>query len=240
MKGLYLVQPSILLQTDRYKFGISYNLDRRIYNYGKKTLILYRVFSIINPTNIENLLKIFFKKYIYCGNEYIQFENLQLLKIKFEKFINSCNIIYKKINKINFNVLIFVPKYENKIISKSKIISKPKIIAKPKNIIIHEFINNNGVNYICLRCNKNFGKFKTHLTNHLSRKFTCKVIHRNFENDFLIQKLNLNEYLDFYETCSKEHKCPFCDKYYKHKNSISRHKKTCKNNPEKYFIENIS
>ena len=83
MKYLYLVQPSILLQTDRYKFDISYNLERRIYNYGKKTLILYRVFSIINPTNIENLLKIFFKKYIYCGNEYIQFENLKLLKIKF-------------------------------------------------------------------------------------------------------------------------------------------------------------
>lgn len=85
--------------------------------------------------------------------------------------------------------------------------------------------------YICIRCNKSFGKIKTHLTNHLKRKNICYPINRDIDNKLLIEKLQLSEYFEFCNELKSQFKCPYCDSYYKHKNSVSRHKKTCVYNP---------
>ena len=65
IQGIYLVQPSELNETNRYKFGMSKkNINSRIKNYGSETRVLCKYFTI-KPDQIENLMKIILKKYIY-------------------------------------------------------------------------------------------------------------------------------------------------------------------------------
>jgi hypothetical protein len=106
-KGVYLVQPQYLKNSNRYKFGMSDNLDERIKIYGKDTIIYYNIFSIINPFNIENILKNLLNEYVYAGNEYIEFNDLDELKLKINKFVNVCNILYKKLNNVKYNILYY-------------------------------------------------------------------------------------------------------------------------------------
>ena len=98
-------------------------------------------------------------------------------------------------------------------------------------------------NYICIRCNKSFNKYKTHLKNHFLRKNKCIPISHNIDIDILISKLDNNTYLDFIsqinDVNSVNINCPFCFNSYSHKSSLSRHKNKCKFNPDNenhYFI----
>lgn len=86
--------------------------------------------------------------------------------------------------------------------------------------------------YICLRCNKSFGKFKTHLKNHLLRKNKCNPIDYNIDCKDLLEKLEDNIYIKYSKNLKNKCKCPFCDKNYNHKSSLSRHKKDCVHNPK--------
>jgi hypothetical protein len=264
-KGVYLVQPACLIDTNRYKFGMSSNIDKRVKDYGKDTIIIFKFYSFIEPNIIEELLKIIFDKYIYTKNEYIIFDDLQILKNMFIDLIFNCNIIYKDIHNVKNNIL-FNDKYKiksydiidnnmknniyNSLIdiymesNKTILIKNPSIKQINNNIIyVNSIINDNTIindnknlvydnkNYTCIRCNKNFGKFKTHLMNHFKRKNICYPINRDINNDELIVKLELDEYFDFCNHLKSQFKCPFCDSYYNHKNSVSRHKKNCIFNP---------
>ena len=103
-KGLYLIQPESLNNTNYYKFGISNNLDNRIKSYGKKTKILYK-FITKNPKKIENLIIIIFKDYIYCGNEYIEYNDINSLYEKFINIIHKLNILYRFLFNKNDNLI---------------------------------------------------------------------------------------------------------------------------------------
>lgn len=93
--------------------------------------------------------------------------------------------------------------------------------------------------YICIRCNKSFNNNKSHLKRHFLRKKICKLV--NINNDYsyeiLLDKLNSNNYLEFYKTKINNYKCNYCNKYYKHKSSMINHRKNCINNPKNIKIE---
>jgi hypothetical protein len=86
--GIYLVQPSILQNTNRYKFGISNtNLDRRIDQYRSGTVVLCKYYCE-NPVAIENELKIAFNDKIYFGNEYIIYDDKEEMISKFKEVVS--------------------------------------------------------------------------------------------------------------------------------------------------------
>ena len=86
--------------------------------------------------------------------------------------------------------------------------------------------------YICLRCNLNCGRFKTHLRNHFRRKKLCNVINYNISCDILIEKLDKNVYIEYYnelkESDSNGYSCPYCNKTYKYQSGLCKHKSNCK------------
>ena len=238
IQGIYLVQPSELNETNRYKFGMSKkNINSRIKNYGSETRVLCKYFTI-KPNQIENLMKIILKKYIFTKKEYIKFDNEEELKIVFFTMMMKINVLYRFINKTDYKLVKMkeindINLYNQKLELMRKIIFEKKI-----NENIHQKIeeenhekqkNNNKkyTEYICLRCNKNFKNKRSNLLNHFSRKNQCMIINRNFETEYLLSLLLSNEYLDFYNKISKEYKCTKCNKYFSTK-SICKHFKKCK------------
>ena len=90
------------------------------------------------------------------------------------------------------------------------------------------------INYICIRCNLNCYNNKTNLSKHFHRKKPCKTLNGfYFTYDYLLEKLNHNEYIDFYTDLINNKKCQ-CEYCYKisYKKNLLRHQKSCKKNPE--------
>ena len=118
--GVYLLQPSVLRDTNIYKFGMSNDLDKRVTDYGKLRKLVYKFYTN-NPDFIEEIFKKIFNDYIYDGNEYILYENLIELKYKVLRVINLINKLYKFINycftKSNINNKIVYYSYNKKDIS---------------------------------------------------------------------------------------------------------------------------
>jgi hypothetical protein len=85
--------------------------------------------------------------------------------------------------------------------------------------------------YKCLRCNKDFLN-KTHFKNHLMRKKKCIIEYRNIECSELLKELEKNNYQNYFNIRMKDHKCDFCNNFYKHKSNMIRHRNKCKYNPE--------
>jgi hypothetical protein len=85
--------------------------------------------------------------------------------------------------------------------------------------------------YICLRCNKSFKNNKFHLKKHLLRKFPCNSLNRDISCKLLLEEINNNNYIEFYQEKCNEYKCNYCDKYYKHQSSMIKHRNNCLLNP---------
>jgi len=86
------------------------------------------------------------------------------------------------------------------------------------------------MSYICLRCNKDFIN-KSHFKKHLLRKNNCKIENRNIKCNVLLEELLKNNYLEYYEQKNSEIKCIYCNKFYKHKSNMIRHRNNCNYNP---------
>ena len=90
--------------------------------------------------------------------------------------------------------------------------------------------------YICLRCNLNCGRFKTHLRNHFLRKNKCNTDYNDIDCEILIEKINNNTYINYYnelrETGTNNYKCPYCPKTYKYQSGMCKHRNKCANNPD--------
>ena len=233
MSGVYLIQPSYLKDTNKYKFGLSIsNLNNRIKSYGKLTTIIFKLYTNI-PRKIENILKIIFKDNVYANSEYISYNNLENLKILFFNVIISCNILYKFFNKTNDKIILFNFDLKKKLIHKKKINYENKKIIKMKNTNQNK---KNCKSYNCLRCNHTFYN-KTYFVKHLKRKFKCSIINYNIDfeiitTDILLNKIENNLYDNYYQLLnSKKYKCKFCDKFYTNSQNALRHSKTCIYNP---------
>ncbi len=129
-KIVYLVQPEVLIGTDRFKIGKSTEkgLDR-IKSYGKGTNILY-ICKCNNPTNVELLVINEFKKYfkLVCGNEYYSGNVNEILYVFY-------NIVhpYDLLNDNIFNQL-------------------NKLVYRCVNIILDEFTNDYNIYYYNNKC----------------------------------------------------------------------------------------
>jgi hypothetical protein len=100
MSGIvYLIQPEILLGTNKYKIGCSSkNNMNRINSYGKNTRKIY-IEECINPFEIEKIIKNMFKNKfkLICGNEWFEGDENDIVK-EFKNILS----IYKKDNDQNF------------------------------------------------------------------------------------------------------------------------------------------
>lgn len=86
--------------------------------------------------------------------------------------------------------------------------------------------------YKCIRCNKTFTNNKYNFRKHFYKKTTCKSIIFDIDIKIIIDKINNNEYLEFYEHYVKNKKqCMYC-KSITNKYNLNRHLKKCKLNPE--------
>ena len=248
-KGLYLIQPESLNNTNYYKFGISNNLDNRIKSYGKKTKILYK-FITKNPKKIENLIIIIFKDYIYCGNEYIEYNDINSLYEKFINIIHKLNILYRFLFNKNDNLIYCIFHNCNKdnknniinieLLDKSKkinynILSNNKISKLPKN----KNITSDKILYICLRCKYSCSN-KFNFRKHLIKKNLCNCYYRNIETNHLVDLLDKGIYNQYYNKCIKEIKCDYCDNYYSSKSNMIRHRNICNYNPNIKSKKNIN
>ena len=70
--------------------------------------------------------------------------------------------------------------------------------------------------YKYLRFNKDFLN-KTNFKNHLMRKKKCIIEYRNIECSELLKELEKNNYQNYFNIRMKDHKCDFCNNFYKHK-----------------------
>lgn len=234
--GVYIVQPGPLIGTNNYKFGMSYDVYKRIKSYNKETKIIY-IFYTNYPLYIEKIIKNVLEYYIISGQEYFSIDNeLELRKLiinvinsinKIHKYLNNEKIVYYKMN----DKIIRKPIEDNKTI-KCKNIKENKVVINKvidnKELLNQLYSNNNSL-YICIRCGKSFNNNKYHLKKHLKRKFVCIPFNRNICNKLLIDELDNNNYIEYFTEKCKEYKCDYCDKYYKHQSSMIKHRHQCIN-----------
>lgn len=85
--------------------------------------------------------------------------------------------------------------------------------------------------YICLRCKIKFNN-KSHIRQHFKRKKLCQVIFKDYSYDYLLEKLNSNKYIEFYNDISHLNniQCKFCFKLFSNKYNLNRHMSSCKCN----------
>ena len=210
IQGIYLVQPSELNETNRYKFGMSKkNINSRIKNYGSETRVLCKYFTI-KPNQIENLMKIILKKYIFTKKEYIKFDNEEELKIVFFTMMMKINVLYRFINKTDYKL---VKINEN-------------IHQKINNLIIKECNE-----YTCIRCNKIFKSNKFNFRKHFTKKKVCNPLNINIDIKIILNEIDNNNYINFYNLHKNKKECKYCNllmiKY-----NLKKHYKICKNNPD--------
>jgi len=86
--------------------------------------------------------------------------------------------------------------------------------------------------YICIRCGKNFKNNKSCIRKHFNRKNICKSKHYDIEYSELLNLLNNNEYINYYNNVIKNtisnYNCEHCDKLFCNKYNLNRHIKICK------------
>ena len=85
--------------------------------------------------------------------------------------------------------------------------------------------------YICVRCDFTSTN-RYNFEKHLNRKTLCKNKNKfDFNYNFLLNKLNKGDYIEFYESLKNKKQCPFCKKISFNSNH-KRHILKCKKNPE--------
>jgi hypothetical protein len=104
----YFIQPDILLNTNKYKIGISESYKyERLNSYGKKRRTIMVLEDIHNVRDFEKIIiRKFNKKFTNIGrNEY--FEGSEIL---------MCDIIYQTFMKYKYNIDIQIKNMENDIL----------------------------------------------------------------------------------------------------------------------------
>ena len=218
MPFVYLVQPEILLETKRYKLGMSLRENyNRIKEYGKDTKII-KIFHCNNPRKIEiELIKNFNDKYnCISGLEYFDINNEDennMIKL-FEEICKNVNdnietkfdfikIIEKlKQSKVKFPVSHDLL-YDFKILTKK--IKNNNESINPINTMLKEGIiqYQEDVDYIKVKSNQSIYKENIDYIKNNKNRFTTiyfylktflKIIMRYRKNDIYADYI-INEYL---------------------------------------------
>lgn len=81
-------------------------------------------------------------------------------------------------------------------------------------------------NYYCCRCNK-YCSNKSVLRKHLMKKFKCEPKLKNIDNGLLIEKLNEDSYIEYYESLKTLKECIYCRRLYTNNSNLKRHQLAC-------------
>jgi len=88
---VYLIQPEVLIGTNRFKIGLSKESNlKRLKSYGKGTRLI-RIYECNNPKIVEKqLIKNFKEKFeLIKGNEFFLGNEIEMIEL-FEKIYNQC------------------------------------------------------------------------------------------------------------------------------------------------------
>jgi hypothetical protein len=218
LSGVYLVQPGTLIDTDRYKFGMSINVKQRTSSYNTDTRILSKYYTPYENL-FEDNLKILYKKQVYTGNEYIKFNNK---KEMIEMFTNN-------VNKTRI-VLDCIKKYIKKQMIKRRQI---KVIDTDKEEI-EEIEDNDTItyNYSCVRCGYGTNTSQCYIR-HIKRKVICEAIVSDvsFEGEYDKHIKLRDEITENKKSKEQEQhifKCEYCEKVLSTKQVCDNHMEKCK------------
>lgn len=99
MSGIYLVQPDILIGTDRYKYGMTKDLHKKMKLCKTKNKEIIRIYvsnEHIYKKNLTNALKI----YHFIRHNYIEHNNINELIILFMNIIRKTRIVMRFLDNI--------------------------------------------------------------------------------------------------------------------------------------------
>ena len=105
-----------------------------------ETRVLCKYFTI-KPNQIENLMKIILKKYIFTKKEYIKFDNEEEIKIVFFTMMMKINVLYRFINKTDYYKLVKMKEINDINLYNQKLELMRKLFLKKINENIHQKIN---------------------------------------------------------------------------------------------------
>ena len=91
---------------------------------------------------------------------------------------------------------------------------------------------------ICVRCGIEL-KNRYNLRRHFGRKKKCEAKYRDYSIEFLIEKLNVEEYDGLCLKVKNQCECPNCSKCFSTKGNMMRHLENCKKDKTKTTICNI-
>ena len=216
---VYFIQPTELINTKKYKIGMSRENDLcRLKKYHKGTRFIC-VMSCKYPVTLESILKTCFKsKYkLIAGSEYFEGNEDEMLEdfLEIIKENKNDNVKDKEIKNDKDNINIEINKEEN-------------INIIDNNIEI-KLIDNDEINKkikYCGICDKSYKNYKC-LWNH-NKKFHTKKINKPKE-------MNKNIIIT-----DEKYTCIYCDKPFSTRQNKWKHQKSvCKEKNKKTEIEEL-
>jgi uncharacterized C2H2 Zn-finger protein len=221
--SVYLVQPEILINTNKYKIGRSSNVNKRLYVYHD--CVIHMIINCgDNCDKIESELIQAFKCNfnLVAGNEYFEGDivamkalfshiacntNNRELDIKIKEVKKIKEIKVKKIKEVAIKEVAAKEIKEADEIKNNKIIMKGKI-------------------YTCKLCHKKYTD-KSNFNKHMNRKNPCVKEENKCTicNKIFFSQQTLNRHLNKKTQCNTKeyYKCPDCDKRYLDKQSYKLH-----------------
>ena len=137
---VYLVQPDILIGTNRYKIGLTKQND---FSRSSKNIRVLNIRGCNNPDFILNKIKESFKQIfkLIARNEYFEGDEISMINT-FNKIVND-NEYNVDASFNDKNKAKPVNKLNNKTLKESEVMLKGILNAPPDNIIFNAFIHNN-------------------------------------------------------------------------------------------------
>jgi hypothetical protein len=224
-EGLYLLQTRelIMLKTNIYKLGRSFNLCNRMSQYPKNSNINLLIECSDSIKCETELLKIFKKEFIKSkeyGNEYFEGDKNKMKNIIFNYIENNKNLREIKSDmKVNQNIK------DIEIIKNITITKSNNKLKNDKDKDIE--INNKLKSKYCPKC-KTIFKYPSFLKNHITNSVRCK--------------LNEIELIDFYKTIEESKtntfNCKHCKSSFTRNSTLLFHNINSKCGKEQLYKKN--
>lgn len=206
---IYLIQPDELINTGRYKVGMSYSdtLDRCKNGYLKGSRYLC-IMECVNPLEIERkIIQQFTQRFkVIAGREYFEGEESELLRLFFEIVMASkCGIIENNVEEDIIDIEI-----------------EDNVDIEVEDDVNDDYVNFINGRYVCTICNNDF-KTEYLWNNHRNKKIPCIEEYevyldeeiKTMENYIKINKINL---IDKNIT-----RCIYCKNNFSTKGNLKNH-----------------
>ena len=241
---IYLVQPAVLIGTNRFKIGCSSKSDlSRVSNGYRKGTRYLHIMECDDPFAVESVLKEEFnsKFNLIAGTEFFEGDEITIKRL-----------FYKIYERVIYGIV-----EENEVLKQC--VAENYCITEKCNVVknndVKTFVTKTNNNtFDCIRCGY-ITKRKYNLIMHLKRKKVCNPEILDIEREYLLEELEkkeppkiskkLNKITTIISNNETQHKisnlfaCSYCNKTFKHKNNMYRHEKhRCKLNPIKTQLIN--